>query len=108
MPQLGDDFPRVKWSMYGWVCFSHRSAIIKALDRPLQPAAIKGRARFQNPKIKMSANNVRDVIRLFVKRQIVTPIIIGRKTHPRYQLTELGRKLQVLLLGAQTKRPEAP
>ena len=108
LPHLGHDFPRMNWSVYGWVCFSHRSAIIKALDRPLQPAAIKRRARFQNPQIKMSANNVRDVIRLLIERKIVTPIIIGGKTHPRYQLTELGQKLQVLLLGAETRTPEAP
>ena len=52
------------------VCFSHRAAVIQALDRAMQPAAIKRKAKSQNPDLKMSANNVRDVIKLFLQRGI--------------------------------------
>ncbi len=38
------------WGLYGWVCFSHRAAVLKALDQPRRPADIKRRARFLDPE----------------------------------------------------------
>ncbi len=61
--------PEIDWRLYGWTCYRHRAAIIKALDRPLQPSEIKRRARMLNPQIRMSANNVRDVIRFFREKR---------------------------------------
>jgi predicted DNA-binding transcriptional regulator len=72
------------------------------MDEPLQPAAIKRRARRHDPEIRMSANNVRDVIQVFLRRGIVTSVLERGKTHPRYELTETGRQLQQLLLRAET------
>ena len=95
------DFPSVNWSLYGWVCFRHRSAIIKALRQPLQPSAIKRKARSQDPTLRMSANNVRDVIREFVKRGIVKPLKVGGEFYVRYTLTKRGKELQELLRRAQ-------
>lgn len=94
------DFPNVDWQLYGWVCYSHRAAIIKALVEPMQPATIKRKAKSQDPGLRMSANNVRDVIRLFLSRGIVQAIRFRKKVHPCYELTELGKKLQNLLLEA--------
>ena len=96
------DLPCIDWDLYGWVCFSHRAAVIRAIDRPMQPAAIKRKAKSQNPNLKMSANNVRDVIKLFLQRGVVRPVKIKRKAHPRYELTEIGRQLQQLLSQAET------
>ena len=49
----------------------------------------------------MSANNVRDVIRLFLERGIVKRVPGPRKrSHPQYQVTEEGHKLRVLILRA--------
>ena len=94
-------FPRVDWSLYGWVCFSHRAAIIKTLTRPLQPSEIKRKARSHDPGLRMSANNVRDVIRLFVARGIVVPVPVPRKAHVCYRLTDTGEQLRILLLSAE-------
>ncbi len=99
-PGLVYDFPAVDWELYGWVCFSHRAAIIRALTEPLQPAAIKRRAKLRFPNLTMSANNVRDIIKLFLQRGIVEPVKNRKKVHLRYELTELGKKLQNLLMKA--------
>lgn len=95
------DLSSVDWSLYGWVCYSHRAVIIKVLNMPMQPSEIKRRARSTNPSLRMSANNVRDVIRLFVKRDVVRPVQVRRKAHPRYELTEMGRRFQQLLRDAE-------
>lgn len=96
-----NEFPKVDWELYGWVCFSHRSAILKALNEPLQPSAIKRKARSQNPALRMSANNVRAVIRLFRLKGIVEPISVGKGPYPSYQLTETGNQLRELLIRAE-------
>lgn len=105
LPRSGSDFPRVDWPLYGWVCFTHRAAVVKSLVQPLQPSAIKRKARSQNDGLRMSANNVRDIIRLFHARGIVAVVRVGRKSHPRYRLTETGEKLRVLLTRAEVPGP---
>lgn len=98
---LRNDIPIVDWELYGWVCFRHRAAVLTTLREPMQPSQIKRVARSQNPELKMSANNVRDVIRLFMKRGIVERVPERKKrSHPQYQVTEKGHKLRVLLLRA--------
>ena len=95
------EFPIVDWALYGWVCFRHRAAVIGALVEPLQPAAIRRKATAQNPQLRMSANNTRDVIRLFLARGIVRAVPGRPGRHPRYELTDVGRKLQLLLRQAE-------
>lgn len=95
------DFPSVNWEIYGWVCYSHRATIIKTLTEPMQPAQIKRKARLQNPHLRMSANNTRDVIRLFLKKGIVRPVKIRKKAHLRYELSDQGKKMQELLVKAE-------
>lgn len=94
------DFPRVNWNLYGWVCYSHRASVVKILSRPMQPATIKREARSKIPGIRMSANNVRDIIREFLPRGIVNRVPRPRKSHPLYELTECGKELQRLLKAA--------
>lgn len=96
-----DDLAGVNWQLYGWVCFNHRAAIIRILTEPMQPSEIKRRLRILNPDIKISANNIRDIMRLFLKKGIVRKIFVKKKVHPRYELTKLGGKLQRLLSQAQ-------
>ena len=98
---LRNDFPILDWELYGWVCFSHRAAVLTALREPMQPSQIKREARSQDPALTMSANNVRDVIRLFLERGIVERLPGRRKrSHPRYQLTDVGTRLRILVLRA--------
>jgi len=92
----------VDWNLLGWVCYRHRAAILKTLSEPLQPSAIKRRARARDPTLRMSANNVRDVIRLFKQRGIVQPVYLRKKKHPRYELTDVGKTLRQLLGQAES------
>lgn len=94
------DLPDINWLLYGWLNFNHRSAVIKILTTPMQPAGIKRVLRIRRPNIKISANNVRDIIKLFLARDIVSPVKIRKKAHLRYELTDLGTKLRQLLLRA--------
>ena len=102
LPAIAQNLLEIDWQLYGWICFNHRAAIIKALTEPMQPAAIKRRVIRQNSRIKMSANNARDVIRLLVQKKIVKPVKVRKKVHPQYELTEIGTKLRKLLLQAET------
>ncbi len=97
------DFPIVDWKLYGWICYSHRAAIIEVMTEPLQPASIRRKIKQQGPGMKISANNVADILRLFLKRKIIKPVNIRRKVFCRYELTELGNKLQNLLHHAEKK-----
>jgi len=95
------DLPDINWSLYGWVCFNHRSAVIRTLSGPMQSSEIKRVLRIHQSSIKISANNIRDIIKLLISKNIVRPMKVKRKAHPRYELTELGIQLQQLLRQAQ-------
>ncbi len=94
-------FPAIDWEVYGWICFSQRAAILKALDRPLQPTDIKRRARMRDERLRMSANNVREIVPQLLRRGLVRPIYERKKAHPRYELTDLGRVCRELLIRAE-------
>jgi hypothetical protein len=98
---IGHELPEIDWGVYAGVCYRHRGAVIKAMAEAMQPAAIKRRARFQNPQLRMSANNVRDVIRQFLAKGVVQQVRIKQRAYPRYVLTELGKQCQGLLVGAE-------
>ncbi len=91
----------IDWALYGWLCFSHRAAIMRVLTEPMQPSEIKRKLRNVNSSVKISANNIRDVIRLFLRKGIVQKVFVRKKAHPRYELTEIGRKLHGLLIRAE-------
>ena len=100
-PYTEYSLPNIDWELYGWICFNHRSAIIKTLTEPMQPSKIKQILRIQKPNIKISANNIRDVIRLLLAKKIVQPVKIKKKAHLRYELTDLGRTLRQLLINSK-------
>jgi len=91
------DYSNVNLSLYGWICFSHRATIIMALTEPLQPTSIKRKARLKNPAVRISANNVRDIIKTFLEKGIVKKVYVRKRAHPLYELTEVGKQLQTLL-----------
>ncbi len=43
---LRNDIPIVDWELYGWVCFSHRAAVLAALREPMQPSQNQTRSPF--------------------------------------------------------------
>ncbi len=96
-------FETVDWVVYGRLCHRHRTAVILAMTEPLQPSIIKRRARIRNCDLRMSANNVRDVMRLFLAWGVAKPLRIRRKAHLRYELTEQGKLFQKLLQQAEVR-----
>lgn len=98
LPDKDIPLPNVDWDLYGWICFSHRSSIIKNITEPMQPSNMKRQIRRRNPEVKISANNIRDIIRLFEKKEVVKKVYIRKKAHPRYELTEVGKQLQDVLI----------
>lgn len=100
--------PVLDVALYSWVCYRHRRAVLDALDAPRQPVGIKRVARLRNPGVRMSANNVRDVIRAFREHDLVVPVCVRGKAHQRFQLTPLGEQLREHLLLADTIPDDAP
>ena len=79
------DVADIDWELYGWVCFRHRAAVIQILTEPMQPSAMKRRLRNRNSGIRISANNVRDIVKLFLARGIVQQVYVRKKAHPLYE-----------------------
>ena len=92
--------PDVDWDLYGFVCHRHRTAIIKALTFPMQPATVKRRARSLDPTLRMSGNNARDIMRLFKRLGLVVPLNEPGRRFPRYQLVEPAKAMRELLMLA--------
>jgi DNA-binding HxlR family transcriptional regulator len=100
---VGDiSLPSANWELYGWVCYSHRSVVLRTLTEPMQPSEIRRKIRHRFSSAKISANNVRDIIRLFEKQGIARKVFFRKKAHPRYELTETGLIFQKLLNRAET------
>lgn len=97
------DIPSIDWELYATICYSHRSEVIRSLTHAMQPATLRRRAAFRKPGLRMSANNVRDVIRYLNIHGIVRPVPLKKKAHPGYELTERGKHMQRLLLRAEVR-----
>jgi DNA-binding transcriptional regulator GbsR (MarR family) len=95
--------PDIAWQVYASLCFSHRSEVVRTLTRPMQPSDIARRAAFRMPGLRMSANNVRDVIRYLKAGGIVQPVKPKKRRHPEYRLTEIGLQMRRLLLRAEVQ-----
>jgi DNA-binding Lrp family transcriptional regulator len=92
---------RVFYELLGWCSYVHRSAIIRAMEGQMQPASVKRRAKQLFPDLRMSANNCRDAMKLMESRGIIRRVGVRGKTHPRFALTKLGRRIRELLLVAE-------
>lgn len=99
--------PRVDWKLYGRVSSKHRSTVIRTLKEPMQPSRIKRRAYSNDPRLRMSANNTRDVIRFLHQHGVVQRVYLRRRAHPLYELTDMGRKYQLLLCKARQRTWQA-
>lgn len=95
------DFPTSDWELYGWTCYSHRSAIIKAMAQPLHAAAIRRKASANDPALHLSSNNARDALYLLLDRGVVRRVIREGEPHPLYELTDAGKSCRDLLLRAE-------
>ena len=102
LPVMDISLPSVNWDIYGQLCYSHRSVVLRALTEPMQPSEIRRKIRYRFPRARINANNVRDIIRRFSKQGLVQKVVVRKKVHPRYELTEVGMQLQKLLNRAET------
>lgn len=93
--------PGIDWALYGWMCFSHRLIVMKTLAVPMQPSEIKRVIRKRKAETKISANNIRDVVKLLLEKGIVQKVFVRKKAHPRYELTDLGSQLRELLMQSE-------
>lgn len=100
---VSHDAPDIDWELYASICFSHRSEVIRSLTFAMQPATLRRRAAFRRLGLKMSANNVRDVIHYLRTHGIVRPVPLKKKAHPGYELTEVGQEMRRLLLQAEVQ-----
>ena len=96
------NLPDVNWETYGWICFSHRSIVLKAITELMQPSAIRRAIRKRFPKALISANNVRDIIKLFLDKGLIRKVYVRKKAHPRYELADSGSAFQKLLIQSET------
>ena len=90
------------WGLYGWICFRHRSSVIKILTEPMQPSEMKRKLLRRDSSVNISSNNIRDIIKLFKIRGIVTKVYDKKKVHPLYELSDTGKKLYKLLIMEKT------
>ena len=97
---------RIDWSVYGAVCHNHRSAVVLALAEPLRPPMVKRRAQMRDPKLRISANNVREVLSSLQRLRVTRRRWIEEYGYPHHELTRLGREARRLLIGAEMPRPE--
>ena len=95
------DLPSIDWALYGWICFSHRSIVMKTLTAPMQPSEIKRMIRKKKAGMKISANNIRDVVKLLLEKGIVQKVFVRKKAHPRYELTDPGNQFREILMQSE-------
>ena len=104
LPRPSYNFPNINWKLYGEVCYSHRAVVIKTLTRPMQPSEIKRMALRNFKDIRMSANNVRDVIRFLKGKGIVVEVKHKKKKYPSYELSGEGQLLRRFVLEADVRK----
>ena len=100
LPVKQSNYTDLDWALYGSLCYRHRSLVIRMLNEPLRPMSIKRKALLREPGVRLSSNNVRDVIRYLKAHRIVEPLYLGKDKHPHYQLTEKGWQFRDLLTRA--------
>lgn len=89
-------------SIFGWLCYRHRAAVVQALSRPMSPSEIKRRAQQRDATLRISSGNVRAVLRLLESRGVARRVRVGRFTYPQFELTPLGSGARELLASAES------
>lgn len=104
-PPSQDELPNLDWKTYGWLCYTHRAAVLKALVGPLRPSEVKRRLRLQQPDVRINVNHITEILKKFVEKDVAHVVEPGA-WRPRYDATSPGRKMRELLLMAD--RPYRP
>lgn len=94
--------PVLDWEKYSDTCFSHRAAVIQAMQDAMQACEIRRRACRRLPWLRMSANNARDVLRELCQLGITSVLHPRHRSYPLYVLSSEGLLIQRLLRQAKT------
>ncbi len=97
-------FPVVFWRLYAQMLYPHRCAVIRTLTRPMQAAEVKRRASMNDSNLRISAGNVREVLKYLLTQGIVRKFYVHRSAYPLYERTDLGNQLQDVLTEAEVRR----
>lgn len=95
------DLDSVNWDLYGWACFRHRSAVIKTLTELMPPPMIRKHLMLKNTTLKISRNNITDILRLLHERGMIEKVFVKKRKHPWYKPTEQAQHIRKLLLSAE-------
>ena len=83
--------------LYAWIIRgTRRTAIVKAMEKPMTPCQIHKKSKEYNEKI--SLNNTSDTLRSFDKKGIALCINKEAKTGRIYQLTPAGKEIREELM----------
>ncbi|MFI5225002.1 MAG: hypothetical protein ACHQX3_12305, partial [Nitrospirales bacterium] len=95
-----EPLPEIEWALYGELCHNHRSAIMRAIREPMRPSKIKRRALLADAELRINLNNVRDILRWMLRKNLVQHVHLRKYVHPLYELTGTGKAMQQLLARA--------
>lgn len=98
-PAIDSKLPEMDWALYSWACYTQRSMVIACLEDLSSPKKIRLKVNEQYPRNKLSISNTRDVLRALIDKGLVRKNHDENGDHPKYSLTQAGRKIQALLLN---------
>ena len=83
--------------LYAWIIRgTRRTAIVKAMEKPMSPCQINKKSKEYNEKI--SLNNTSDTLRSFVRKELALCVNGEAKTGRIYQLTPAGEEIREELM----------
>jgi len=95
------DLDSVDWDLYSWACFRHRSAVVKTLTELMPPPMIRKHLMLKNTNLKISRNNITDILKLLHEKGLIEKVFIKKRKHPWYKPTEQAQQIRKLLLSAE-------
>lgn len=93
--------PEIDWLIYGWLHYSHRSAILRALSGAMSPSAVKRQIRRRDENVAISRGNIRVALRDMARAGVVERVFAPRRKFALYRLTPVGIAMQSLMKGAE-------
>jgi hypothetical protein len=89
--------PELAWDLYGDLCFRHRRAVLVTLRGRVRPPQVKRYALGNDPMLRMSVDNCREVLYWMVANGVVRAVRPRGSAFPSYELTEVGRRFQAVM-----------
>jgi len=87
----------VNLELYSWIARgSQRTAVMKALIRPMTPTQAYKKAKEKNGKITLNSTSA--VLRAFVREGLASCVNVEEKTGRIYELTQSGTEIQTEIM----------